>query len=91
MGVHNNSPSCRNKITEAMDLSLSGILLSAPRQATLKFEMTSFNFQCRLRSALDDLGLESIDIVHAGDRTFPLAEKTRAVAFSRMFEDIRRL
>lgn len=36
-------------------------------------------------------GLESIDIVHAGDRTFPLTEKIRAVAFSRMFEDIRRL
>jgi predicted AAA+ superfamily ATPase len=44
-----------------------------------------------MRSALDDLGLESIDLVHAGDRTFPLAERIRAVAFSRMFEDIRRL
>ena len=41
-----------------------------------------------MRSALDDLALESIDIVHAGDRTFPLTEKIRAVAFSRMFEDI---
>jgi predicted AAA+ superfamily ATPase len=44
-----------------------------------------------MRSALDDLGLESIDLVHAGDRTFPLTERIRAVAFSRMFEDIRRL
>ena len=44
-----------------------------------------------MRSALADLGLESIDLVHAGDRTFPLAERIRAVAFSRMFEDIRRL
>jgi hypothetical protein len=44
-----------------------------------------------IRSALDDLGLESIDIVHAGDRTFLLAERIRAVAFSRMFEDLRRL
>jgi predicted AAA+ superfamily ATPase len=42
-----------------------------------------------MRSALDDLGLERIDVVHAGDRTFPLAERIRAVAFSRMFEDIR--
>jgi predicted AAA+ superfamily ATPase len=44
-----------------------------------------------MRSALADLGLESIDIVLAGDRTFPLAERIRAVAFSRMFEDIRQL
>lgn len=44
-----------------------------------------------MRSALDDLGLESIDCIHAGDKTFPLTEKIRAVAFSRMFEDIRRL
>jgi len=44
-----------------------------------------------MRSALDDLGLESIVLVHAGDRTFPLAERIRAVALSRMFEDIQRL
>jgi hypothetical protein len=41
-----------------------------------------------MRSALDDLRLESIDVVHAGERTFPLAKRIRAVAFSRMFEDI---
>jgi predicted AAA+ superfamily ATPase len=41
-----------------------------------------------LRSALGDLGLERIDLIHAGDRTFPLTERIRAVAFSRMFEDI---
>ncbi len=44
-----------------------------------------------MRSALDDLGLERIDVVHAGDRTFPLADGIRAVAFSRMSLDIRRL
>jgi exopolyphosphatase/pppGpp-phosphohydrolase len=42
-----------------------------------------------MRAALDDLGLERLDVVHAGERTFPLAEKIRAVAFSRLFEDIR--
>ena len=44
-----------------------------------------------MRSALDDLGLESIDLIHAGERTFPLMERIRAVAFSRMSEDVRRL
>ena len=41
-----------------------------------------------MRSALDDLGLERIDVVHAGDKTFQLTDRIRAVAFSRMFEDI---
>ena len=44
-----------------------------------------------MRSVLVDLGLESLDIIHAGSKTFPLAEKVRAVAFTRLFEDIRPL
>lgn len=34
-----------------------------------------------MRSALRDLGLRSIDVVHAGDATFPLAQNLRAVAW----------
>jgi predicted AAA+ superfamily ATPase len=33
-----------------------------------------------MRVALDDLGLERLDVVHAGESTFPLARKVRAVA-----------
>jgi predicted AAA+ superfamily ATPase len=42
-----------------------------------------------IRSALETLGLESLDVIHAGNETFPLAEKVRAVAFRRLFEDIK--
>ena len=38
--------------------------------------------------ALEDLGLDSIDVVHAGDETFPLAERIRAVPLSRVLDDL---
>jgi len=44
-----------------------------------------------MRSALEDLKLKRIEVVHAGDRTFPLAPRIRAVAFSRILEDLPRL
>jgi uncharacterized protein len=37
-----------------------------------------------MRNAKHDLKLNSLDVVHAGERTFPLAEGIRAVAFSRL-------
>ncbi len=40
--------------------------------------------------ALQDLQLESIDVVHAGEGTFPLAERIRAVALSEIWESIER-
>jgi predicted AAA+ superfamily ATPase len=42
-------------------------------------------------SAMDALGLERIDVVHAGDRTFPLHERVRAVAISRVERDVEPL
>ena len=42
-----------------------------------------------MRNALTDLGLKSLDVIHAGDETFPLAKKVRAVAFSRLLDDIQ--
>ena len=44
-----------------------------------------------MRNALKDLKLRSLDVIHAGERTFGLAEKIRAVAFPRLLEDIRPL
>jgi hypothetical protein len=44
-----------------------------------------------MRVALQDLGLESLDVVHAGEKTFPLGEKIRAVAMSRLWRDVRPL
>jgi len=42
-----------------------------------------------MRSALDDLRLSRLDVVHAGDETFPLAARVRAVAASRLIEDLK--
>lgn len=44
-----------------------------------------------MRSALKDLGLARLDVIHAGDRTFDLAPRIRAVSISRLLDDIRPL
>jgi hypothetical protein len=44
-----------------------------------------------IRSALQDLGLSRLDVVHAGRDTFPLAPKVRAVALGRLLQDLSRL
>jgi uncharacterized protein len=41
-----------------------------------------------MRVALDDLGLKRLDVIHAGERTFPLAPRIRAVALSRLLKDL---
>jgi predicted AAA+ superfamily ATPase len=44
-----------------------------------------------MRSALADLKLTRLDVIHAGERTFPLAERVRAVSASRLLKDIEAL
>ncbi len=41
-----------------------------------------------MRNALSDLGLNRLDIIHAGNQTFSLAEKVRAVSWRRLLKDI---
>jgi hypothetical protein len=41
-----------------------------------------------MHTALEDLQLDEIDVIHAGDRTFPLAEQIRAVSIDRLAEDV---
>lgn len=40
-----------------------------------------------MRSAQEPLGLDRLDLIHAGEHTFPLAGGVRAVAFDRISED----
>ncbi len=42
-----------------------------------------------MRSALSDLKLKRLDIIHAGDNTFQLDKNVMAVALSRILDDIR--
>ena len=44
-----------------------------------------------MHSALANLGLDRIDVVYPGRHTFPMGERIRAVALSRLFEDIEPL
>ena len=41
-----------------------------------------------MRAAIDVLGLDSLDVVHAGEHTFPLASAIRAVAVGRLLTDV---
>jgi uncharacterized protein len=41
-----------------------------------------------LRIAMQDLALERLDVIHAGEQTFPLARGIRAVAAKRLLEDV---
>ena len=41
-----------------------------------------------MRSAIADLDLRSLDVIHAGEETFPLAKGIRAVAAARMLDDL---
>ena len=40
--------------------------------------------------AIHDLGLESLDVIHVGRETYPLAPKIRAVAVSQVITDLVR-
>lgn len=42
-----------------------------------------------MRSALADLHLDSLDVIHAGVDTYPLGDRVRAVAATRLLTDIR--
>lgn len=44
-----------------------------------------------VRSALRDLRLDALDIVHAGSDSFPLAERVRALALQRIVDDLKPL
>jgi len=41
-----------------------------------------------IKAALDALKLQEVVVVHAGDQSFPLGKKVRAVAASRLLEDL---
>ena len=44
-----------------------------------------------MRVALADLRLDRIDVVHAGEESFPLAEDVRAVGLERVWNDVEPL
>ncbi len=43
-----------------------------------------------MRSAMDVLNLDRLDVIHAGDRAWPMAERIRAVPLARLADEIPR-
>jgi hypothetical protein len=44
-----------------------------------------------MRSAFSDLNLRRLEVIHAGEHTFALGKNVRAIAFSRLLEDLEPL
>ena len=69
-------------------------LLVVRGRQRLGFEIkrtTSPQITPSMRYALSDLGLQSLALIHAGETTFPMDKKIRAVAFRRLLQDIKPL
>jgi len=69
-------------------------LLVVRGQRRMGFEIkrtTSPQITPSMRYALSDLHLRSLDVIHAGETTFPMDKKIRAVAFRRLLQDIKPL
>lgn len=67
-------------------------LLVLSGQQRLGFEVkrtTSPRLTASMRNALSDLKLRRLDVIHAGEQTFPLEKKVQAVALSRLLEDLK--
>ncbi len=41
-----------------------------------------------MREAIEDIGLERLDVIHAGDSTFPLADRIRAVSLTQITREL---
>jgi len=69
-------------------------LLVVRGQRRMGFEIkrtTSPQITSSMRYALSDLHLRSLDVIHAGETSFPMDKKIRAVAFRRLLQDIQPL
>ena len=65
------------------------LVVRGPRRFGFEFKRTAApELTKSMRVALDDLRLERLDVIHAGERTFPLAERVRAVALARVLRDV---
>ncbi len=68
------------------------LVASGQRRLGIEVKRTSAPTMTRsMHSALSDLGLERLDVVHAGEHTYPLAERVRAVALARLDQDLEPL
>ncbi len=68
------------------------LVVRGRRRLGFEFKYTDAPRMTRsMHSALADLGLDRLDVVHAGRHTFPLSENVRALALARVWEDLEPL
>jgi uncharacterized protein len=68
------------------------LVIRGTRRLGFEFKRTTTpSLTPSMRIAADDLRLDAVSVVHAGDRTFPLATAVRAVACSRLLQDLEPL
>jgi predicted AAA+ superfamily ATPase len=69
-------------------------LLVVRGKTRLGFEIKRTAVPTMTRSAhiaIEDLQLQRLDVIHAGDHSFALAKRARAVAIARLFDDNKAL
>jgi hypothetical protein len=65
------------------------LVVSGKRRVGFEFKRTdSPRLTPSIKSAFETLRLQRLDVVHAGEKSFLLAPKVRAVAASRLFDEI---
>lgn len=65
------------------------VVLRGRRRLGFEIKRTSAPHTTRsMHSALEDLDLDRLDVIYAGDATFPLTERIRAVALERVWRDL---
>lgn len=65
------------------------LVVRGSRRLGFEFKRTSTPATTRsMHTIIEDLGLESLDVLYPGDRTFPLGPRIRAVGLSRLLEDV---
>lgn len=68
------------------------LVVRGPRRLGFEVKLTDApRVTPSMRSAIDTLRLDRLDVIHAGPTTFPLAGKVRAVALARIVQDIEPL
>jgi len=66
------------------------LIVSGQHRWGVEFKRTTAPRVTRsMRTAIADLGLKRLDLIHAGTQSFPLSKQINAVAFRRVREDLR--
>jgi predicted AAA+ superfamily ATPase len=65
------------------------LVVMGARRLGFEIKLTAApSLSASMRTALADLHLDSLDVIHAGRETYQLADRIRAVSLARLLEDI---